>query len=86
MTKKLSQIAPVWAKRIKDGTVRDHVTELDDFSRCIVGESWRYSDEYLKVCGTCHAHAFWLANFLDHERFKEIVASFEQHFNKEHLP
>jgi hypothetical protein len=84
--KTLNQIAPVWAKRIKANEVGKHVSELGDFSRCIVGEAWRYSDEYLEFCNECQIRAFGLTNFKNKESFNYGIRLFEQHFNKEHLP
>lgn len=86
MLKTLSSIAPIWANRIKEGRVKNYITELGDTSRCIVGEAWRYSDEYLDLCNFCHIHALYLTNFKNQKRFKQAISLFEQHWNKEHLP
>lgn len=84
LLKTLSSIAPVWANRIKNNTVADHIGEFKDFAKCIVGEAWRYTDEYLNICDECHRYAIKLEVGYCTSAFNKHVKSFEQHFNKEH--
>ena len=89
MLKKLSQIAPVWASRLKEEKELNNLEQLEfeSWNGCIVGEAWRYSNEYVQVCNECRGYAI---EFVDYHHPKEIRKSsldgFVDHFNKEHLP
>jgi hypothetical protein len=85
--KTLKQIAPIWAQRIKSGEWVDYDRELHEYSQCIVGEAWHYTDEYIRFCNECNDWATALGVYVpDNQNFEWAIEKFEQHFNKEHLP
>lgn len=92
----LDDIAPRWAKRLKDEKKLPFPLsikwfkwyfELDIPRRCIVGEAYGFNSSYEKECQECNRLGWQFGHsFLVHSRSEldRDVQNFLQHWNEKH--
>jgi hypothetical protein len=91
----LEDISPIWASRLKKENLRTCMSpnwwkwhyELQNASKCVVGEAYGYSSQYMADCNECRRISLRFLYYFTlsmQENLESNKQDFVKHWNEEH--
>lgn len=88
-----NELCPTWSRRLEEAEPydinkhREYLKEMDKFDRCIVGEAYKFKNDYYQTCIKClkYAQEFAIRFSTYRNGMNSLVEEFVEHFNENHV-